>query len=131
MGHADVTAWHAVKAKEERNGEVEFQPQADGFTRVLIGEACRHHCDQLGMCDVSESRKEWLSEGTNLCGVACDVESGLVESLDISQCLLGAGMALACTKHKFIGSLLLATAGIMYVSGRLGKEDSRPAQKVE
>ena len=101
---------------------------ADGFTRVLIGQAFRHHCDQLGMCDAPESRKERLGEGINLCGVACDVDSGLLESLDISQCLLGAGMALACTKHKFIGSLLLATAGIMYVSGRLGKEDSRPAQ---
>ena len=116
---------HARRDAEHVPG-LELAP--DGFTRVLIGEGFRHHRGQLGMCDVSESRKERLGEGINLCGVACDVDSGLLESLDISQCLLGAGMALACTKHKLLGSLLLATAGIMYVSGRLGKGDSRPAQ---
>ena len=52
----------------------------------------------------------------------------MLGSLDVSQCLLGAGVALVCTKHKLVGSLLLATAGMLCVSGRLGKESSRPAQ---
>ena len=140
--NSDATAWRtrhlrlrASRLRElvlDRNSmwDAEHVPglelAPDGFTKVLIGQAFRRHRDQLGMCDVSESRRERLTDEINLCRVACEVDSGVLESLDVSQCLLGAGMALVCTEHKLVGSLLLATAGMMCVSGRLGKESSRP-----
>ena len=142
--NSDATAWRtrhlrlrASRLRElvlDRNSmwDAEHVPglelAPDGFTKVLIGQAFRRHRDQLGMCDVSEGRRERLADEINLCRVACEVDSGVLESLDVSQYLLGAGMALVCTKHKLVGSLLLATAGMMCVSGRLGKESSRPAQ---
>ena len=142
--NSDATAWRtghlrlrASRLRElvlDRNSmwDAEHVPglelAPDGFTKVLIGQAFRRHRDQLGMCDVSESRQERLAEKINLRRIACDGGSGMLESLDVSQCLLGAGVALICTKHKLVGSLLLATAGMLCVSGRLGKESSRPAQ---
>ena len=47
------------------------------------------------MCQKAD--KNELAEEINLRRVACEVDSGLRESLDVSQCLLGAGMALVCT----------------------------------
>ena len=142
--NSDATAWRtrhlrlrASRLRElvlDRNSmwDAEHVPglelAPDGFTKVLIGQAFRRHRDQLGMCDVSESRQERVAEEINLRRVACEVGSEMLESMDVSQCLLGAGMALVCTKHKLVGSLLLATAGMLCVSGRLGKESSRPAQ---
>ena len=81
------------------------------------------------MCDVSESRQERLAEEINLRRVACEVDSGVLESLDVSQCLLGAGMALVCTKHKLVGSLLLATAWHDVCVREVGKRKFKTSTK--
>ena len=120
--NSDATAWRtrrlrlrASRLRElvlDRNSmwDAEHVPglelAPDGFTKVLIGQAFRRHRDQLGMCDVSESRQERLAEEINLRRVACEVDSGLRESLDVSQCLLGAGMALVCTTQ--VGRIFVA-----------------------
>ena len=140
---SDATAWrtrhlrlrasrlHELVMDRESEWSAEHVPglelAPDGFTKVLVGQAFKRHREQLGMCDVEEFRKREMREEVKLRAIYSSEDEAT--KVDLSQGLLGAGVALLCTEHKLVGSLLLAAAGLCHVYGRWEKESTRPATK--
>ena len=117
------SSWEA-----ERIPGLELAP--DGFTKVLVGQAFRRHREQLGMCNVEHFKEKIEVEEAQIRRLWHQEEVEETESLKLSQCLLGAGIAMVCTDHKVLGAMLLATAGLLSVKGRWEQENKRPARKV-
>ena len=144
--NSDATAWRtrhlrlrASRLRElvldrESSWEAEHIPglelAPDGFTKVLVGQAFRRHREQLGMCNVEHFKEKIEVEEAQIRRLWHQEEVEETESLKLSQCLLGAGIAMVCTDHKVLGAMLLATAGLLSVKGRWEQENKRPARKV-
>ena len=144
--NSDATAWRtrhlrlrAARLRElvldrESSWEAEHIPglelAPDGFTKVLVGQAFRRHREQLGMCNVEHFKEKIEVEEAQIRRLWYQEEVEETESLKLSQCLLGAGIAMVCTDHKVLGAMLLATAGLLSVKGRWEQENKRPARKV-
>ncbi len=144
--NSDATAWRtrhlrlrASRLRElvldrESSWEAEHIPglelAPDGFTKVLVGQAFKRHREQLGMCNVEHYQDRAKVEEAQLRRLCHPEEVEVTESLKLSQCLLGAGIAMVCTDHKVLGAMLLATAGLLSVKGRWEQDITRPATKV-
>ena len=144
--NSDATAWRtrhlrlrAARLRElvldrESSWEAEHIPGVelapDGFTKVLVGQAFRRHREQLGMCNVEHFKETIEVQEAQIRSLWHQEEVEETESWKLSQCLLGAGIAMVCTDHKVLGAMLLATAGLLSVKGRWEQENKRPARKV-